>query len=103
MRLLGMLRPSVLILSIICLAGCGTVRPHPTYAVDSEARAIELSDAFVSAHGRTWGKSVRVDDVPAQDRYVVIYSTPPEERMQIGERGVYVSKIDGSTMFMPRL
>ena len=84
------------------VTGCVSAKHPPPYRVLSEERAIELADAFLAEKQVNWGKAVRVEDVPDLHRYVVIYPTPDrDERILAGERGVYVSKIDGGIMFMP--
>jgi hypothetical protein len=91
------------VLAAFLVAGCASTKRPLAYTVLSEAQATELADAFLAGRQINWGKAVGVRDVPEQHRFVVVYSTPENEKLMVGDRGVYVSKIDGSTRLMPQL
>lgn len=65
-------------------------------------QAVVAANRLVEVKIPTWGRSIHVSWQSEHNRYLVLYATPEEERIMVGDRGVFV-KTNGAALFMPQL
>ena len=67
----------------------------------SKADVSTIAERLLKERELDWGKPVAVRWQKEHNRYLVLYATPNKERVQGGDRGVFV-KLDGRAWVMPQ-
>jgi hypothetical protein len=70
--------------------------------VSSTSDVVAVASDLLRARGLAWGEPVEVLWQEEHTRYLVLYATPAHEKMEVGDRGVFVMT-NGSAFAMPQL
>lgn len=100
-------------LCVTFVAGCSTSSINRSVATNIAAPAstktpklnttdiANIAKRVVAENRLDWGEPVEITWQKRHNRYLVIFATPEKERLEAGDRGVFV-ETDGEAYLMPQ-